>query len=112
MKVEKTYETAVETALGGNIQNVVTEDEATAKELISYLKQNRFGRATFLPLTSVHGGDNSKYEKALGKTGVLGMANTLVQTEPVYDGIMSYLLGRVVVVDTIDHAIALAKEFH
>ena len=112
MKVEKKYETAVETALGGNIQNVVTEDEATAKELISYLKKNRLGRATFLPLTSVKGGDNSKYTKALGKTGVLGMANELVKVDAVYDGIMAYLLGRVVVVDTIDHAIALAKEFH
>ena len=111
MKVEKKYETAVETALGGNIQNVVTEDEATAKQLISYLKQNRLGRATFLPLTSVKGGDNSKYEKALGHTGVLGMANELVKVEPVYTGIMAYLLGRVVVVDTIDHALALAKEF-
>lgn len=112
MKVEKKYETAVETALGGNIQNVVTEDEATAKELISYLKKNRLGRATFLPLTSVKGGDNSKYAKALGKTGVLGMANELVKTDAVYDGVMEYLLGRVIVVDTIDHAIALAKEFH
>ncbi|MBO5246229.1 MAG: chromosome segregation protein SMC, partial [Eubacterium sp.] len=112
MKVEKTYEIAVETALGGNIQNVVTEDEKTAKELISYLKENRFGRATFLPLTSVKGGDNSKYTKALGKTGVLGMANELVKVDPMYDGIMAYLLGRVVVVDTIDNAIALAKEFH
>ena len=112
MKVDKKYETAVETALGGNIQNVVTEDEATAKQLISYLKQNRLGRATFLPLTSVKGGDNSKYERALGRTGVLGMANELVRVDPVYDGIMAYLLGRVVVADTIDHALALAKEFH
>ena len=112
MKVEKKYETAVETALGGNIQNVVTEDEETAKKLISYLKKNRLGRATFLPLTSVKGGDNSKYTKALGKPGVLGMANELVKTDAVYDGVMAYLLGRVVVVDTIDHAIALAKEFH
>ena len=111
MKVEKKYETAVETALGGNIQNVVTEDEATAKELISYLKKNRLGRATFLPLTSVKGSDSSKYTRALGKPGVLGMANELVKTDAVYDGIMAYLLGRVVVVDTIDHAIALAKEF-
>lgn len=111
IKVEKKYETAVETALGGNIQNVVTEDESTAKELISYLKKNRLGRATFLPLTSVKGADNSKYTRALGKTGVLGMANELVKTDAVYDGILAYLLGRVVVVDTIDHAIALAKEF-
>ena len=112
MKVDKKYETAVETALGGNIQNIVTKDEETAKEMIRFLKQNRFGRATFLPLTSVTGRDNSKFEKALGKPGVLGMANELVTTDSIYAGIMSYLLGRVVVVDTIDHAIALAKEFH
>ncbi len=112
MQVEQKYETAVETALGGNIQNIVTEDEACAKELIAYLKKNRFGRATFLPLTSVRGGDQSKYTRALGHAGVLGMANTLVRVDPKYDGIMAYLLGRVVVADTIDHALALAKEFH
>lgn len=53
MQVDKKYEIAIETALGGNIQNIVTEDEATAKKMIAFLKQNRFGRATFLPLTSV-----------------------------------------------------------
>lgn len=53
IQVDKKYETAIETALGGNIQNIVTEDEETAKQMISYLKQNRYGRATFLPLTSV-----------------------------------------------------------
>ncbi|MDD6037577.1 MAG: chromosome segregation protein SMC [bacterium] len=112
MKVKKKYETAVETALGGNIQNIVTEDEKTAKELIGYLKQNHFGRATFLPLTAVSGKDNSKFEKALTKPGVIGMANELVTCDEKYSGIMTYLLGRVVVADTIDHAIALAKEFH
>ncbi len=112
LRVEKTYETAIETALGGNIQNIVTEDEDSAKQLISYLKKNRKGRATFLPLTSVKGADNSKYERALGHTGVLGMANTLISCDKRYDGIAAYLLGRVVVVDTIDHALALAREFH
>lgn len=53
IQVDKKYEIAIETALGGNIQNIVTEDEATAKKMIAFLKQNRFGRATFLPLTSV-----------------------------------------------------------
>lgn len=111
IKVEKTYETAVETALGGSIQNVVTEDEQTAKQLIGYLKKNRLGRATFLPLTSVQGGDNGKYHRALGRPGVIGMANELVHAKHVYDGVISYLLGRFVVVDTIEHALALAKEF-
>lgn len=53
--VEKKYETAMETALGGRIQNIVTKDEATAKGLIEYLKKNKFGRATFLPITNVNG---------------------------------------------------------
>lgn len=110
IKVDKKYETAIETALGGNIQNIVTEDEVTAKKMIGFLKQNRFGRATFLPLTSVTGKDNSKNEKYLKEEGVFGFANTLVAAEKKYDGIMSYLLGRVFVVDTIDHAIALAKK--
>ena len=53
IKVEKSYETAIETALGGSIQNIVTEDEDTAKRMIEFLKRNKFGRATFLPLTSI-----------------------------------------------------------
>ena len=53
IKVEAKYETAIETALGGSIQNIVTEDEATAARMIEFLKQNRYGRATFLPITSV-----------------------------------------------------------
>ena len=55
IKVDKKYETAVEIALGGSIQNIVTADEETAKKMIGYLKQNRYGRATFLPLTAIHG---------------------------------------------------------
>ena len=110
IKVDKKYETAIETALGGNIQNIVTDDEQTAKRMIGFLKQNRFGRATFLPLTSVTGKDQSKNEHFLEETGVIGFANTLVKTDAKFDGVKSYLLGRVFVVDEIDHAIALAKK--
>lgn len=81
IQVDKKYETAIETALGGNIQNIVTEDEETAKQMISYLKQNRYGRATFLPLTSVDGKGNFKNTDALKEPGVIGLANTLVKTE-------------------------------
>ncbi len=77
IQVDKKYETAIETALGGNIQNIVTEDEETAKQMISYLKQNRYGRATFLPLTSVDGKGNFKNTDALKEPGVIGLANTL-----------------------------------
>ena len=110
IQVDKKYETAIETALGGNIQNIVTEDEETAKQMISYLKQNRYGRATFLPLTSVDGKGNFKNTDALKEPGVIGLANTLVKTEEKYAGVTAYLLGRVIVTENIDYAIKLAKK--
>ncbi len=112
ISTKKEYETAIETALGGSIQNIVTDSETTAKQLIEYLKKNKFGRATFLPLTSV-GQKNSSFnqEKALKEPGVIGLASTLVQAEKQYEGLIRYLLGKVVVVDQIDHAIALARKF-
>lgn len=112
IQVEKKYETAIETALGGNIQNIVTEDESTAKKMIGFLKQNRLGRATFLPLTSVSAKGNPKNETLLDEEGVLGIANRLVKCDKKYDEVAAYLLGRVLVVDTIDHAITLAKKNH
>ncbi|MDE7310502.1 MAG: chromosome segregation protein SMC [Eubacterium sp.] len=112
MKVEKKYETAIETALGGSIQNIVTKDEATAKRMVQFLKENKYGRATFLPLTSVNGRKANYNERALDSNGVIGMANTLVKADPQYEGVMAHLLGRIYVVDQIDHAIELAREYH
>lgn len=112
IQVEKKYETAIETALGGSIQNIVTEDEATAKKMISYLKENRFGRATFLPLTSVDGRGKFKNSEALQEPGVIGLASTLVKTEKKYEGVTAHLLGRVVVTEHIDYAVALARKYH
>ena len=112
LTVEKKYETAIETALGGSIQNVVTKDEGTAKRIVQFLKENKYGRATFLPLTSVNGRKQGYNERALDAEGVIGMANTLVKTKPQYEGVMAYLLGRIFVVDQIDHAVALAREYH
>ena len=112
IQVDKKYETAIETALGGNIQNIITEDEDTAKKMIAYLKENRLGRATFLPLTSVDGKGNFKNQDALNEPGVIGLANTLVKCDKKYDGIAAYLLGRVIVTEHIDYAIALAKKNH
>ncbi|MCD8300262.1 MAG: chromosome segregation protein SMC, partial [Clostridiales bacterium] len=110
--VDKRYETAIETALGGSIQNIVVDDEDTAKAMIAYLKENRFGRVTFLPLTSVSASDNIPAKKALSETGAVGMADTLVETESRYRGIAGYLLGRILVVDNIDHAVAIEKKYH
>ncbi len=111
IKVEKTYETAIETALGGSIQNIVTEDEATAKSLISYLKQNKFGRATFLPLTNISFSSNQQQDKVLKEPGVLGLANSLVETDKKFHTLIDYLLGRIIVVDHIDNATMLAKKY-
>ena len=108
--VEQKYEIAIETALSGNIQNIVTKDEATAKKMITYLKENRLGRATFLPLTSVSGKGFTKDKSILSDKGVLGLANELVEADEMYRDVLSYLLGRVIVVDTVDNGIALAKK--
>ena len=74
IKTDKEYETAIETALGQTIQNIVTEDEQTAKDLIAYLKKNRYGRATFLPLTNISSARNLHNHKCLSDPGVIGVA--------------------------------------
>ncbi len=112
IRVDKRYETAVETALGGNIRNVVTDDEETAKQMIAYLKENHYGRVTFLPMTAVSAPGNVPAKKALAEKGVIGLADTLVEADAEYAGIVGYLLGRVLVVDTIDHAVAIAKKYN
>lgn len=108
---EKAYEVAIETALGGSIQNIVTDSEQTAKQLIEYLKKNKYGRATFLPLTSMRQKGGFSQERALQEPGVIGLASNLVKVSKEYESLARYLLGRVVVVDQIDHAIALARKF-
>jgi chromosome segregation protein len=112
IKVGKTYETAIETALGGSIQNIVTDDEATAKNLIQYLKQNKFGRATFLPLTNISMNNGMNNDKVLKEPGVLGIANTLVEADAKFSALIDYLLGRIIVVDDIDHATVIAKKYN
>ena len=111
IQVDKQYEIAIETALGGSIQNIVTSDEETAKKMIAYLKKNRFGRATFLPLTSVGRKTLQINQAALKETGVIGVGSELVQADSKFAGLKTYLLGRTYVVDTIDHAIALARKY-
>lgn len=111
IRIEEKYEIAIEVALGGSIQNIVIDEEKTAKQLIEYLKKNRFGRATFLPLTAVSGKSLMRDEAILKQKGVIGFASTLVEAEAKYDSLLAYLLGRIVVVDKIDNAISLAKKY-
>lgn len=111
IKVDKKYEVAIETALGGNIQNIVTDTETTAKETIEYLKKNKFGRATFLPLSSMSNKTNFNAPDALEEHGVIGLASDLVEIDKKYEGVTKYLLGRVMVVDTIDNAITIERKY-
>ncbi len=111
VKVEKDYEIAIETALGGNIQNIVTDNEDTAKKMIAYLKQNKFGRATFLPLTSMRGSSSIRQPEALNEPGVVGIANKLVQVDDRFKELMDQLLGRTIVVEHIDHGIHLSRKY-
>lgn len=111
IQVEKRYETAIETALGGALQNVVTDNEQTAKQCIEYLKQNRLGRATFLPMTTVKPRGAFQETAALKLPGVCGTADTLVHTKDAYLGIIRFLLGRILVVDTMDHGLAVASRY-
>ena len=111
IKVQKKYEIAIETALGGSIQNIVTDNDQTAKYLIEFLKRNRYGRATFLPLTNMR---KSSFTNgaALKEAGVIGTADTLVESDAAYRTLLSQLLGRTLVVDTIDHAIAIGRKYN
>lgn len=112
IKVQQEYEVAVETALGGSIQNIVTDNEETAKRMIQYLKTNKFGRATFLPLTAISAGGGIRYPEAVKEKGVIGMADTLVHCEERYRDLVHSLLGRTLVVDHIDSGIRIAKKYH
>ena len=111
IQVDAKYETAIETALGGNIQNIVTEEEETAKRMIGYLKKARAGRATFLPLTSITHPQEFKNPEALKEKGVIGMADELVKIEKKYQNVAKAMLGRIVVVDNVDNAVKIARKF-
>ena len=112
IRVKEKYITAVETALGGNIQNIVTEDEHVAKRMIQYLKKNRLGRATFLPLTTVTPKKEKPFrDEILEEDGVLGNVASKVDCDEKYNLIIEYLLGRFLLVDTIDHAMQISKKY-
>ena len=112
IKVEKSYETAIEIALGGSIQNIVTTDEEVAKKMIAFLKQNKFGRATFLPLTSILIKGKFANTEVLKETGVIGLASTLVKVDKQFETLIEYLLGKTLIVDHIDNAIKIARKYN
>ncbi|MBQ8908865.1 MAG: chromosome segregation protein SMC [Clostridia bacterium] len=109
IKVPQKFETAIEVALGGALQNIVTHDEEGAKQLIAFLKQNSFGRATFLPVSSMKRRDLDERLVA-GKNGCYGVASKLVDYDKSIDNVVSNLLGSTVIAENINIAISIAKE--
>ncbi len=105
----KEYETAIEMALGAAAQNIVTDTENDAKKMVEYLRNNNLGRASFLPIASVKGKKIDKYS-AKGITGIIGIAADLVKFDKKYEQIVFSLLGKTIIVDDMDTAIALAKQ--
>ena len=113
VKVEGKYETAIEMTLGGALQNIVTSTEEDAKRAIEYLKNNRLGRATFLPISSVNGRtfDDNTLRDIKNQEGFVGVASDLISYDSEYRGIILSFLGKVVIVDNLDSGIRMARRF-
>ena len=110
IRTDDAYTVAIEIALGGAMQNVVVDSEADAKAAMAYLKRTGGGRATFLPVSVIKG--RQLKENGVEKChGFVGVASSLVKTEERYRQIVEDLLGRIVIVENIDNAIAMAKQF-
>ena len=112
IRTEQRYETAVETALGSRIQNIVTDTESTAQQLIEYLKKNKLGRATFLPVDAVSYRPQPEYQSAMKEAGVIGLVSDVVETAAPYREMMNALLGNVLLVDGMQHAFAIQGRHH
>lgn len=111
IEVKNEYVTAVETALGGAMQNIVVESEEDAKQAIAYLRNAKVGRATFLPVSSVRGKLIENRDEIARCDGFIGIASELVEYDKKYDGIIKSLLGRVAVFDNIDNGIKVSRKF-
>ncbi|MGT2781123.1 chromosome segregation protein SMC [Streptococcus lutetiensis] len=114
LSFDRKYQMALEIALGGSSQHVIVEDEAAAKRSIAFLKKNRQGRATFLPLTTIKARHLSQQNQAIlsSSQGFLGVASDLVSFEKRLDNIFQNLLGVTAVFDTVDNANKAARALH
>lgn len=111
MSIPKEYEIAMEVALGYSMQYIVCDAEDDAKRIIKYLKQNKLGRVTFLPISNVFSKQNrDNIESKLNQSkGFIGIASNLIKASDKYDGLFNYLLGRTIIVDNIDSAVQISK---
>lgn len=113
LEVENTYSTAIEVALGSSIQNIVIKSSEGVAEIIARLKQKDLGRATFLPLDLIRGRGLSQQESnILTEKGVIGVASKLIKYNDNLKEIFNFLLGRVIIVDTIENAVRLSKKYN
>ena len=110
LSVDEKYEVAINISLGGNLQNIVVDNQETAKDMIAYLKENKLGRVTFLPIDTIKGKVLNIDFKETGSLGVLGLAYELVEYEKKYENIFKSLLGRTIIIDNIDNALKYAKK--
>lgn len=111
IRVDKDHEIAIEIALSANIQNIVVDNEKTAKDLINILKENKAGRGTFIPLTLSKYDKEFRYKEVLNEENVIGIASDIVKCEDKYINIVKNLLGGIVVVKTIDDGIRISKKY-
>ena len=111
MRVPEKFQVAIEMALGGSVQNIVTTDEENAQKIISYLKQNNYGRATFLPMTALKPKNISNYISDVQKfDGYFGVASQLITYDKSLSNIFENLLGATVIVDNLVTAVQIAKQ--
>ena len=111
LKVPDPYTVAIETALGGAMQNIVVDREEDGKAVIQYLKRRDGGRATILPISSIRPGDLREGQSLLREPGFVGVGDQLIQFNPKYRNVFSNLLGRVAVMENLDAAIAVARKY-
>ncbi len=111
INVDKEYTVAIETALGNNIQNIIVDTDSDAKRVINILKNNKLGRATFMPINSVKSRE-FKEDGFDSIFGFVGIASDLVKVDNKYSEIIKYLLGGTVVTEDIDSAVTLAKKYN
>ena len=112
IKVEEKYEKAIEVALGGSIQNVVTKSEDDAKYVINYLREKNLGRVTFLPVNAIRGKAISVNPKDRQEYKIIGLGSELIVFDSKYKNVIEYLLGRTIVVENLDDATKVAKRFN
>ena len=111
MSVPKQYETAIEMALGSQVQNIVTENEGNAKKLIAFLKQNSLGRATFLPISALKPRSLMNFAREINTCkGAFGVASQLISYDKKLSNVFENLLGGTVIVDNLVTAVELAKQ--